>query len=96
MPGLLGNSLDWLIGIAGNIFIFGLIAFIVIQMLIQFEIIPRHNQPARQVWGQLARIYEPLLKPIRNVLPTLSGFDFSPVVLIFAASILQGLLIRLL
>ena len=78
---LLGNALDWLIHIAANIAIFGLLVYILIQILIQFEIIPRHNQPARQVWAALHRLYDPLMKPIRQRLPIIGGFDLSPLVL---------------
>ena len=94
--GLLGNVLDVPIHYIGALFIWGLIAFILIQILIQFEIIPRHNQPARQLWRQLARFYEPLLGPIRRVLPNLGGFDLSPLVLVLAVYILRDALIRLL
>ncbi len=93
---LLGNTLDWLINLAANLFVFGLLALILIQLLIQFEIIPRHNQPARQVWGQLARLYEPLLRPLRQALPLLGGFDLSPMVLIFIVHILRQILIQIL
>lgn len=89
---LLGNLLDWPIGLVFGIAIWGLIAYILIQVLIQFEIIPRQNQPARQVWAQLHRIYDPLLKPLRQRLPILGGFDLSPLVLIFGLMIVRGLL----
>ncbi len=94
--GLLGNTLDWLINLAANLFVFGLLALILIQLLIQFEIIPRHNQPARQLWGQLARLYEPLLRPLRQALPLLGGFDLSPMALIFIVHILRQFLIQIL
>lgn len=96
MPGLLGNWLDWPISFVANIFVFGLIALIVIQILIQFEIIPRHNQPARQMWAMLARIYDPLLRPLRQVLPTLGGFDLSPMILILAVTFISRILIGIL
>ena len=53
MTGLFGNLLDGPIFLMGSVLIWGLIAFIFIQILIQFEIIPRHNQPARQAWALL-------------------------------------------
>ena len=93
---LFGNSLDWLINLISNLFIAGLILFIVIQILIQFEIIPRHNQPARQVWSQLARLYDPLLRPLRRIIPTLGGFDLSPLILIFGAQIARAILLSIL
>jgi YggT family protein len=35
---------------------------------------------------------EPLLRPIRRVLPTFGGFDFSPMVLLIALGLLRRLL----
>ena len=37
---------------------------------------------------------EPLLKPIRAVLPTMGGFDFSPMVLIILIGVLRRVLGR--
>jgi YggT family protein len=37
---------------------------------------------------------EPLLAPIRRVLPTIGGFDFSPMVLIVLIGLLQRVLRR--
>ena len=37
---------------------------------------------------------EPLLAPIRKVLPNLGGLDFSPMVLLFALQLLRRLLLR--
>ena len=96
MTGLLGNLLDGPILLVGSVLIWGLIAFILIQILIQFEIIPRHNQPARQVWASLARIYEPMLAPVRRYLPNLGGFDLSPLVIVFGIYFVRSVLINLL
>ena len=38
---------------------------------------------------------EPLLAPIRRVLPSMGGFDFSPVVLLLGLRLLSRLLYRL-
>lgn len=35
------------------------------------------------------QLTEPLLAPIRNILPPMGGFDFSPLVLLFILSALQ-------
>ena len=36
---------------------------------------------------------EPLLKPIRDLMPDTGGMDFSPIVLIFLLNILGGMLV---
>lgn len=42
----------------------------------------------------LVRISEPLIRPIRNILPNFSGFDFSPLVLIIGLKLLTILLVQ--
>lgn len=50
---------------------------------------PGMNNPAANV---LQSLNEPLLKPVRRFIPTLSGFDFSPMAVMFALYVLGGLL----
>ena len=35
----------------------------------------------------LARIWEPVLRPIRNALPALGGIDFSPLIVLLLLSV---------
>jgi YggT family protein len=39
---------------------------------------------------------EPILEPIRNLLPPTAGFDFSPIIVIIAVQFVGGLLIQML
>jgi YggT family protein len=39
---------------------------------------------------------EPILAPIRNLLPPMAGVDFSPIVVLLALGLLRGVLISLL
>lgn len=39
---------------------------------------------------------EPVLRPVRNLLPSMGGFDFSPIVVLIGLQVLTNLLIRLL
>ncbi len=49
--------------------------------------------PSNPVAMLLRAMTEPLLAPIRNLLPEFGGLDFSPLVLIFGLRILRGVLI---
>jgi YggT family protein len=55
--------------------------------------------PYSPIWGPLMRITyqvtEPLLSPIRRVLPGMGGLDFSPIILLFGLNILRGLLLNI-
>lgn len=42
------------------------------------------------------RLTEPLLGPVRSLLPSMGGIDFSPVIVLIGIQLAEGLLIRLL
>ena len=48
--------------------------------------------PANPLVKVVNALTEPVLKPIRAVLPNMMGLDFSPVVLLVALSLLRSLL----
>ena len=48
--------------------------------------------PMASVYSFLYAITEPVLGPIRRVLPPLGGIDLSPIVLLFGVQILRGVL----
>ena len=49
--------------------------------------------PTNPFVGFLAAMTEPLLDPIRRVLPDMGGLDFSPLVLLFGLRMVRGLVI---
>jgi YggT family protein len=55
-------------------------------------VINLHNPFVRQVAYILAQLTEPLLDPIRRVLPSLGGLDISPVILLLLLYFLQRLI----
>jgi YggT family protein len=63
-------------------YIWLLIAAAVLSWLVAFNVVNARNQVVAMVGDFLYRITEPLLRPIRSVLPDLGGIDISPVVLI--------------
>ncbi|MBN2114990.1 MAG: YggT family protein [Anaerolineales bacterium] len=52
--------------------------------------------PYHPVRRRLDSIVEPLLAPIRRILPPMGGLDFSPFVLLILIQILRNIIIRLL
>ena len=49
--------------------------------------------PSNPVATFLHTLTEPLLAPIRRVLPDMGGIDFSPLILLFGLRMLRGLLL---
>lgn len=73
-----------------------IIAQAILSWLVAFNVVNLHNGFIRQVVTFLDRITEPLLRPIRKVLPDLGGIDLSPMVLILVIIMIQRLLPALL
>ena len=68
-----------------------LIWIVIASALLSFFLPPYH--PVREA---LDRIVDPLLNPIRRVVPMAGAFDFSPLILILAIDLLSRVLIAIL
>lgn len=69
-----------------NIFFYAILALAILSW-----VSPLAQGPLIEI---LVRISEPLIRPIRNVLPRFSGFDFSPLVLIIGLKVLTIILVQ--
>ena len=83
----IANLIDTIIGI----YIWLLLAMVVLTWLVSFNVINTGNRWVFQIGDFLHRLTEPLLAPIRSWLPNLGGIDVSPVVLILALVFLRDL-----
>jgi YggT family protein len=88
------NALLYLFNTAISIYIWLLIASVVLSWLIAFNVINTGNRFVYQIRDFLYRITEPVLRPIRSVLPNLGGVDISPIILIVGLHFLQVLVNR--
>ncbi len=86
------NPFLWLIDTLINIYIWLLIASAVLSWLIAFNVVNTRNPIVHSAGEFLYRITEPLLRPIRNMLPNLGGIDVSPVILIIGLLFLRQLI----
>lgn len=66
-----------------------IIASAIMSWLIAFNVINLYNQFVRSVWNALNAVTEPVLAPIRRMLPDLGGVDISPLVLILGLWLVQ-------
>ena len=69
------------------------IAAVVLSWLIGFGVINTHNQFVRSLWQAITAMTEPLLKPIRRIMPDLGGLDLSPVILLLAILFIRWVVI---
>ncbi len=86
------NPFFWLIHTVITLYIWVLIAAAVLSWLVAFHVVNPYNQVVRNIGEALHRLTEPLLRPIRNVLPNLGGIDISPVILILGLLFLERIL----
>jgi YggT family protein len=75
-----------------NLYIWSLLAYLIIGWLVAFRIVNPWQPVVRMINDLLARIHEPLLQPVRRILPDLGAIDISPIVLFLAAQFLRNLL----
>jgi YggT family protein len=77
-----------------HIYIWLLIAAAVLSWLIAFNVVNTRNQFVAMVGDFLYRITEPLLAPIRSMMPNLGGIDVSPVILILIIFLIENIIVR--
>lgn len=86
----MGSALLFLFHAVVQLIIFVVIVSAIMSWLIAFEVLNPRNRIVNQIWRGLDAVTDPLLRPIRRVVPLLGGIDLSPVILIL---LLQALVI---
>ncbi len=74
-------ALQWLV--------YALIIWAVLSWLIAFNVVNMHNRFVRGVVTGLDGFFNPILRPIRRILPDMGGIDLSPMVLILIIMLVQ-------
>lgn len=88
------NALIDLILVVLQLYRYVLIATIILSWLISFNVINTRNQAVYQINLVLNKLTEPLLRPIRKIVPPISGLDFSPLILLLAIFFIERLIVR--
>ncbi|MBA4338804.1 YggT family protein [Hyphomonas sp.] len=66
----------------------------VLSWLLTFRVLDLRNNIVAQIWGGLERLTEPLYRPIRNILPSMSGIDLTPLVVLLIIFFLRSVISR--
>ncbi|MGA0563984.1 YggT family protein [Ancylobacter sp. VNQ12] len=88
-------SLLWLFDTIITLYVWILIASAILSWLVAFNVVNPHNQVVRSVGEFLWRVTEPVLAPLRRILPNLGGIDISPVVLIIGLYFIRNLVFEI-
>ena len=81
-------ALIQIISLLTNVVVMLVIVQFVIGLLFSFNVVNSSNQFVVQVYRSINALLEPVLKPIRRIMPDTGAIDFSPLVLILLLQIL--------
>ena len=76
-----------------QLYVYVLIAAAVFSWLIAFNVINSRNPAVGTIGRLLYQLTEPVLRPIRNVLPGMGSVDISPVVVILIIVFIQSVIL---
>ncbi|MEC7489628.1 MAG: YggT family protein [Pseudomonadota bacterium] len=88
------TTLFGLIDVVLNLYMWCFILAAILSWLVAFNIINTHNRFIYSIADGLYRITEPLLKPIRNLLPNFGGIDFAPLIAILLIIFVKDGIVR--
>jgi YggT family protein len=88
------RSILYVILLVLDLYIWLLIAAAVLSWLVAFNVVNSRNQFVAMVGDFLFRITEPVLRPIRNMMPSLGGIDVSPVIVILIIILIKDVIVR--
>ena len=89
MSFVLLNTLYRLITALLSLAYFLVIATVVVSWLVAFGVLNMNNNFVRQIVRGIDAVTDPVLRPIRRIIPQIGGLDFSPVILLIILYVLQ-------
>jgi YggT family protein len=75
------------LSILANVIIALVIVQFIISLLFAFNVINSRNQFLLQIYSSINALLDPILRPIRRILPDTGAIDFSPLALIVLINI---------
>ncbi|MGO9672731.1 MAG: YggT family protein [Methylocella sp.] len=80
--------------LALELYTYVVIAAVILSWLIAFNVINTYNNVVRGIVTAVNALTEPVLRPIRQVLPSFGGLDISPIVLFLLIFLIQRIIIQ--
>ncbi|MDX2307990.1 MAG: YggT family protein [Hyphomicrobium sp.] len=72
-----------------TLYTYVIFAVVILSFLLAFNVVNPRNNFVQSLWNALTAVTEPLLAPIRRVLPDLGAIDISPLVLLLIIQFIQ-------
>jgi YggT family protein len=80
--------------LALNLYVYVIIFAAVLSWLIAFNVVNMYSDVVRSLWNMLTALTEPVLRPIREIIPSFGGLDISPVVLLLLIFLVENIIQR--
>ena len=75
-----------------GLYVWVLIASAILSWLVAFNVVNTRNRAVYVIGDFLYRVTEPVLTPIRRILPNLGGLDLSPIIVILIIFFIRNLM----
>ncbi len=76
-----------------DLYVWIIIASAILSWLFAFNVVNPRNQFVATIGNILYQLTEPLLRPIRRVMPNLGAIDISPIILLLGIFLLQRIIV---
>jgi YggT family protein len=76
-----------------TIYVYVVIAMAILSWLIAFNVVNTRNPVVHMIAELLYRLTEPVLRPIRSLLPNMGGIDISPIILFLIILFIQSVIL---
>lgn len=76
-----------------TLYTYVVIASVILSWLMAFGVVNPYNSTVRAIDRALGALTEPLLRPIRNIMPNLGAIDISPIVLLLGCFFVQSVVL---
>lgn len=77
-----------------ELYTYVVIAAVILSWLIAFNVINTYNGAVRAIVNAVNAMTEPVLRPIRQALPSFGGLDLSPIVLFLIIFLIQRIIVQ--
>jgi YggT family protein len=78
-----------IVGYLISVLVMLVIVQFVLSLLISFNVVSMHNDIVAAIWRAVNALLEPVLAPVRRIMPATGMIDLSPMVLIIVLTIIQ-------
>lgn len=76
-----------------ELYTYVLVAWVVLSLLISFNIVNRHQPIVQRINFALFRLTDPVIRPIRKRVPDLGSIDISPIIALLGLQFLRNMIL---